>query len=322
MSDRARWRLFGEVETAENWLVTTAIGGDYFERWVDFARDTWLRYARQHGLGVAVAVSDLMVDDELELNGAWQKLLALRSLREALGRHVRCAIIDTDVLISDGAPNVFDAVGPRKVGIVSQVRGIPIELAKMNNRIAYLRATFIDPEFPLVSLLNASPSQLFEWAGLSPVLEDYACSGVIVADTASHAEEFARWYSEAPQTPEYLALGDWEQTYLNHQIQQLPEVQWMPYQWQALWGFEVAAYYPFLYSQDCPRDVAQWCLSASLSRNHFVHMAGQWESALLEQRGPEWPGLAGAEVFLRRLREHEESEATAVMRGKIQPPTT
>ena len=321
MSGGDCWRFFGEVETAENWLVTTAIGGDYFQRWEDFARDTWLRYARRHGLGIAVAVFDLAEYDEPCLNGAWQKLLAMRSLREVLDRDVRCAIVDTDVLMGDGAPDVFCAVAPGKVGIVSQVQGIPMELSRMNNRIAYLRATFIDPEFPLVSLLNASPSQLFEWAGLSPVLEDYACSGVIVADTESHAEKFARWYSEAPKTPEYLALGDWEQTYLNHRIQQLPEVQWMPYEWQALWVFEVAAYYPFLYSQDCPRDVAQWCLSASLSRNNFVHMAGRWESALLGQRGPLWPSVSDAEVFLRRLREHEESEVTAFMRGKILPPT-
>ncbi len=168
MSDRVRWRLFGEVETAENWLVTTAIGGDYFERWEGFARDTWLRYARQHGLGIAVAVSDLAEEDELQLNGAWQKLLALRSLREALGRSARCAIIDTDVLMGDGAPDVFDAVAPGRVGIVSQVHGIPLNLSQINDRIAYLRATFVDPDFPLVSLLNASPNQLFEWAGLSP----------------------------------------------------------------------------------------------------------------------------------------------------------
>lgn len=321
MNDRVRWRLFGEVETAENWLVTTAIGGDYLERWEGFARDTWLRYARRHGLGIAVAVSDLAEEDELQLNGAWQKLLALRSLREALGRGARCAIIDTDVLVGDGAPNVFDAVAPGRVGIVSQVHGIPLNLSQINNRIAYLRATFVDPDFPLVSLLNASPNQLFEWAGLSPGFDNFACTGVIVADTESHKDAFARWYSEAPQTTEYLALGDWEQTYLNHRIQQLPEVQWMPYQWQALWVFEVAAYYPFLYSRDCPREVAQWCLSASLSRNYFVHMAGRWESALLEQRGPEWPGAADAEGFLLRLREHEESEATAAMRGKILPPT-
>lgn len=319
MNDRKRWVLLGEVDS-DRWLVTTAIGGDYFNRWQTFAQDTWLRYASRHGLGVAVAISDISGAQEPGLNGAWQKLLTLRSLRGVLGRDARCAIIDTDVLIGAGAPDVFNVVEPGRVGVVSQVHGVPMELGRINNRIAYLRATFLDPAFPLVSLLNASPRQLFEWAGLSPAFDDYACTGVIVADTETHAAEFARWYSEAPQTPEYISLGDWEQTYLNDRIQQLPEVQWLGYPWQALWVFEVAAYYPFLYSSECPSRVARWCLAATLSRNHFVHLAGSWESTFVRGAGSEWPGISDSDAFIGQLREHETSDMGAIMRGKLLPP--
>jgi hypothetical protein len=317
----ARWRFFGEAKDATKWIVTTAIGGSYFDRWERSVSNTWLRYAQTHGLGIAVAVDDLWEASQPRLNGSWQKLLCLEDLRHELGRDVQCALLDTDVVINPSAPDVFVAVPPGHIGVVSQVHGIPGDLAELNNRIAFLRRKFLQPDFPLDSLLNATPRQLFELAELSPAFDDFACAGVIVADTFSHAETFRSWYLEAPQSAAYLALGDWEQTYVNHRLQQLKEVIWLDYRWQALWIFETAAFYPFLYAEDASPELAGWCLTSSLMRNYFLHLAGRWESSLLPDPALIFPGQAGDILgLLETIHTAELRKSAGHVRGRLEPP--
>lgn len=317
---RGPWILyFPESGQPGSWLVSTAIGGDYFQNWEEGFSGHWFRYADRYGLGIAIAVEDLSSAEEPQLNGSWQKLLAVESLSRTLGGPVRCALIDTDVLISPLADDVFLAVPPGHIGVVSQVNGLPMEFRRLSNRIAFLRREFIYHDFPLNSLLNATPRQVFEWAGLHPAMDDFACAGVIVCDSASHGELFEEWYREAPSDESYLAIGDWEQTYVNHRIQQRPDVRWLDYSWQALWMYEVAAHYPFLYSPAVEPEVVQWCLTASLLKHHFLHLAGRWEKAPDTRSVPRLPEVAEMEDLILRLRSQDHASEPAQMRGKILP---
>lgn len=309
-----------ESQDSDNWLLTTAIGGDYYKRWSDTALPYWLKYAERHGLGVAVAVGDLFRAGEPELNGAWQKMLAPRALRETLGKDVRVALIDTDVLMTGQARCIFDHVPTGKIAVISQRNGLPFPANELRRRIAFYRRTFLDPTFPLASILTAAPSQVFAWAGL-PCFDGYFCTGVLVLDTNAHADLFAGWYREAPQDERYEAIGAWEQDWLNACVQTRQDVAWLEYSWQALWMYEVAAFYPFLYTEDCSSEVAQWCLAASLLRNDFVHLAGRWESSLLGGAGPAFPQIEDFSAFAHQFIENQETPTTAVMRGTLLPPT-
>ena len=55
---------------ANRWLLTTAIGGDYFVNWDQCIKPFWDDYAARHRLGIAVVVGDLFTGEEPELNGA------------------------------------------------------------------------------------------------------------------------------------------------------------------------------------------------------------------------------------------------------------
>ena len=303
----------------DRWLLTTAIGGEYFANWHQRIKSFWDDYAARHRLGIAVVVGDLFTGDEPALNGAWQKMLAPRALRETLGRNVRCALLDTDLLISPGADDVFAAVEPGRIGVVSQEHRLPLEAARLRNRIALLRQRFADPSFPLSSILNATPRQVFEWAGLEEA-DDYLCTGMVVVDTAILGELMADWYGSAPQDDAYHDIGAWEEVWLNYCVQARDEVTWLDYSWHALWIYEVAALYPFLYAEECPPEVAQWCLAASLMRNNFVHLAGRWESGLLGGTSPAFPQVDDFRAFAHQLSEHQKTSTTAVMRGTILPP--
>jgi hypothetical protein len=224
------------------------------------------------------------------------------------------------VIISPFADNIFDAVTVGRKGIVSQINGIPMEYRRLTNRIALLRREYIESNFPLNSLLNASPRQVFEWAGLEPALDDFACTGLVVCDSANHAALFRKWYADAPSDERYHAIGDWEQTYVNHQIQRHPEVQWLDYSWQAIWMFEAAANYPFLYSSTVEPEILQWCATASLLKHHFLHLAGSWETVPTPSSLPTLPGITDMEDFIKRFRSQDCESGLSVMLGKFSPP--
>lgn len=310
--------LLGNEETP-NWLVTTAIGGSYFSEWQSLLSGLWLDYARHHGLGLAVAQEDVFRAGEARRSGAWQKMLAPRTLRDQLGRDIRCCLVDTDVLISPGAPDIFASVSPGFFGVVSQERSIPMEPQALRNRVALLRQQMRDSNFPLSSSLNATPEQLSRWANV-PKLTDYFCSGVIVLDTYAHADKMERWYSEAPGEGAYNDVDWGEELWLNSCIQAEKHVQWLPYAYQALWIFEVAAFYPFLYSIDADPEVAPWCLAGSLMRNHFLHLAGSWEKTFVQGRSPSLPGISDFASFVESLRLHEKSADPAELKGRLDPP--
>ena len=311
--------LVGGNRQADQWLLTTAVGGDYFANWTRTVKPYWDDYAARYGFGVAVITENLFFSGEPQLNGAWQKMIAPRALRETLGRDVRCALLDTDLLISPGAEDVFGAVAPGSIGVVSQEHGLPFEIMRLRNRIAFLRQRFLDSSFPLSSILNATPRQVFEWAGLQPT-DNYFCTGMLVVDTATHAELLADWYRSAPLNDSYHQIGAWEEVWLNHCVQNRDDVTWLDYSWHALWIYEVAAHYPFLYADECAPEIAQWCLGASLLRNNFVHLAGGWESGLLGGGAPAFPRIEDYQQFGRLVRDHEDAIRPAVMRGKLNPP--
>lgn len=315
---KTRLEHVGGTASADNWILTTAIGGEYFDDWRRNVQPSWDRYAREHGAGIAVATGDLFTRDQTALNGAWQKLLAPSALRDFLCRDVRFALLDTDVVISSGAPSIFDAVERGRIGVVSHAPN-ECEL-RLANRVAMLRKTFLDPSFPLSSLLNATPQQVFEWAGIPPH-DMYFCAGVIVGETDSHADLFAKWYDEAPASVDYVNIGALEEVWLNHCVQSRDDVQWLEYRWQALWIYEVAEFFPFLYGAGQNSDTAQWCLAASLLRNHFVHLSGRWESRFLKEEAPILPGLTtDFWTFAKQLSLHEAAPSVAKNCGTLLPP--
>ncbi len=318
--DDSAVRIVGGDPSSHQWLLTTAIGGNYFDQWNRYVKPYWDMYAAEHGLGIAVVVDDLFTDDEPRLHGAWQKLLAPRALRDLLGREVRCALLDTDLFVSPGARNVFEEMPMGKIGVVSEVRGLPKPVAEIQNRVALLRKRFIDGNFPLNSLLNATPDQVFKWAGLPP-MSDYFCSGMVIVDTQTHAVALAEAYRDRPNTEHYASIDWGEEVWLNYFVQSRDDVVWLDYEWHALWLFEVATYYPFLYATTNSEEIAGWCLASSLMRNQFVHLAGRWESAFLGSPEVTMPQVTDVANFIAEVRAHEAQEIDAVQRGRILPPS-
>jgi hypothetical protein len=278
----------GDKQTSR-WILSTAIGGSYLERWKSTAYKSWLSYGSKHDIGIAIATKEIFEGSQPPRNGSWQKMLLTKVFSNRLGRDIRCALMDTDLFVSPLSSNIFDAVPSGKIGVVSQEFGIPYERVRLRSRIGFLRREFMDKSFPLSSLLNASPTEVMRSAGLQCSLNNYFCAGLIVLDSKTHGDIFERWYVSAPDDEAYRSVGAWEEPWLNFCVQSSPDLYWLDYKWHALWLFEVASYYPFLYSMQSYRDLSRWCFASSLMRNNMLHLAGRWESSLLPDFVPTLP---------------------------------
>ena len=261
-------------------LATTAIGGKYFEDWSERSAPGWLQYAKKFNLGIVVAADELLSPSDQYYKGpSWQKLLLPHLIEDSLPNVKRVALIDTDILISPLAPNIFDVSPPEKIGVVSLYKNLPMDYYDVRSRIAFFRQAYYDPEYPLESELLASPEVIFAHRDLT-THGDFFCAGVMVTSLKHHSDSLVSWFYDFDRDAGSALLdqhGNWEQPIVNDKVQSEGLAHWLPYEFQALWIYEMAWYYPFLYrSNPALSDSAADCIVSTLSRNYFLHFAGSW----------------------------------------------
>jgi hypothetical protein len=139
--------------------------------------------------------------------------------------------------------------------------------------MAYFRHIFYSNEYPLDSFLLGDVFDEFRDLEIKPP-PDYFCAGLVVLDK-KHVSQMYGWFFEVQESQNFHG---WEQTHMNAWIQN-EKHHWLPYEYQALWNYEMAWKYPFLYSleKSINRDpMVRSSVEASLWNNHFLHFAGSW----------------------------------------------
>jgi hypothetical protein len=198
-------------------------------------------------------------------------------------RSVCC--LDTDILISPLAPNIFENRDETKVGLVSLRKNLAYPYEGSLRRMAFLRNRYFDQKYPLDSSLFVSIDGLYEMIGLD-AQDDEACSGVFVFNCELHGLNMSNFYNSFDKSV-MDRDGGGEQIFLNHFVQSKGLVEWLEYRFQAMWTYEMANKYPFLYKekdQDQDLSLIKKCIEASLFTNYFLHFAGSWhEGKMWEQ---------------------------------------
>ncbi len=268
-------------------IATTAIGQEYFANWESFSYPSWLSYAKRHNLGIIVVTEDIILpSDSNYKNGSWQKMLIPGLLASKLPKVERVCLLDTDVIISPRAPNIFEIAPLGRYSVVSQEKNLPYDLAEVRRRVSFLRNRNYSSSYPLDSLVLADAKEVFRQQGL-PERDDYFCTGLIVCD-ASHAPQLREWFQTVDTVSADGAIA-WEETYLNHWIQGT-EPFWLPYSFQALWHYEMAWYHPHLYmlgDKISQSHETKRALEAGLWNSYFLHFAGSWHESLAWGASPE-----------------------------------
>ena len=267
-----------------NVLATIAIGEQYLQPFMKYAYHTWEMYCRRHDLGLILFDDDLISPDHPKWKRPnWQKYLIPSAIVDAGLPVNNVCHLDTDILISPLAPNIFDSYNQSKVAVVSMRTGLPIPHQEICRRLAFLRNRYYSSEYPLDSSLFISLKDLYSLINVPPQ-NDYACSGVFVLNLVEHGSmlnEFFLKYDRNILSP--TSGGD--QTHFNYFLQSNDLQQWLEYRFQALWTYEVACRYAFLYSdRNVNHQLIQTCIETSLFTNYFLHFAGSWyESEMWEQ---------------------------------------
>jgi hypothetical protein len=278
-------KIYIEPGISGNILSTVAIGENYLEPWERNALPGWIEYCRKYDLGLVVYQDEKLEKDcEIWKKANWQKLLIGSEISDAGIKVKNICYLDTDILISPLAPNVFEGYDENTICLVSQINGLHQPLHPTLRRLAFLRHTHCDKQYPLDSALFMSPKQIFEFHGVPPH-DEYVCTGFFVFNVANHGGLLKGWFDKYKKGVQSLTGGG-EEPHLNHEFLSWGKLSWLPYEFQALWTYEVAWRYPFLFDVKSNNEaLVRECIEASLYVNHFLHFAGSWHECQMWKIG-------------------------------------
>jgi hypothetical protein len=144
-----------------------------------------------------------------------------------------------------------------------------------------------------------SLEQLYRYHGLA-VQEDEACMGLIVFNVDRHAELMRGWFEKYDRKVESVTNGG-DQTHINYEVQNWGNVSWFDYRFQAIWPYEMAWKYPFLYDYGRENEVLiRKCVEAALYQNYFLHFAGSWHESEMWKLG----GFLSSDPEKTRLKDY------------------
>jgi hypothetical protein len=303
---------------SNNVIATIAIGDSYYQSWHQHAFPTWKAYCERHELGLVVFDADLIArDDPFWKKPTWQKMLIGNVLSKQMPSVRNVCYLDTDILVNPTAPNVFDAYDPATIGLVSLRKNLPYPYEQVLRRVAFLRNKYYDSKYPLDSALFISVGNLYKFHGL-PVQADEACAGMFVFNIENHADLLGTAFLKYDRSIDSITGGG-DQTHFNYEVQSCGKVSWLDYRFQAIWLFEMAWKYPFLYDYGRDKlDVIKECVEASLFTNYFLHFAGTWHESGMWKIG----GVLGGPNELERFNgfvEYLKSPVSGMPLGQIKP---
>jgi len=275
---------------SKNILSTIAIGEDYYHFWYKNAFPSWEKYCVRHGLGLVVFDNDLISDkDPLWKKATWQKLLIAESLKNSPLLVKNVCYLDTDILINYRSPNIFDDYKAETIGLVSIVKNMPFSIDESRRKISFLRNKYYDKKYPLDSAIFMTLEQVFSYHNL-PIQNNFACMGLIVFNVDNHTNLMRQWFNNYDRNVKSITNGG-DQSHINYEIQNWGNITWLDYKYQAIWTYEMAIKYPFLYNFGRNnKSLIRECIEASLMTNYFLHFAGSWHESEMWKLGEVFEG--------------------------------
>jgi len=267
-------KILIKAGASQNYIATIAIGEKYQKNFYKYAYPSWKDYCNRYKIGLIIFEQDLIdQSNPFWKKATWQKLL-IGSKVKNLNNVENICYLDTDIIISPSALNIFESHDPLYLSVISQVNNLPFPDYEVRKRVAYFRNKYIDAKYPLDSALFASPKQIFEYHSKEPQA-DYFCAGVFVFNIKNYAEIMEEWFNKYPRDTDTLTGGG-DEPIVNYEFQANKKIKFLDYKFQALWLYEMAWKYPFLYRDSKNLNLIRECIESSLLNNYFLHFCGSW----------------------------------------------
>ncbi len=266
--------------TSKRAICVTVIGKKFQSLFNKYCINYFKSYAKKYNLGLIV-IKDLIIKKEklyppFNTHPNLQRLLLPKEIKRLYPTYKFLADIDADCIPTHIARNIFDYSNfkhfkDNKIYLVFP-RPFNFSKGKIGKRLSLLRKEFLDKKFPLNSLLSSEDDEekkLFNLNFGGPIATIGTCVGPVDLLIRCFDEVIDKLLKE-PNKLFYL------QHYTNKIFRLRGKVLWLPYEFQAIWSYEVALNYPFLIKNMNNHQLFNNCLQACMSKVDMLHFAGSW----------------------------------------------
>lgn len=304
-------------------LLTGTIGSTYFEDWFIHAFPSWKEYALRNGAGI-VAVRAPTSNAPTRLPLAWYKAFLPEHIMELHPSIRQVALLDSDVIISPTATDIFSFHEQGTIGVISQFN-LPFDRELALRKLAFFRNFFFDPSYPLDSSLHAPVEKIYSDRNL-PHYRDHFCAGVMTIDGLETSRLLASWVREADlveATAIATRTGQWEQPYLNHKVYSAGLNHELPYSFQGLWTLEAALKAPQVFEAIVENDwkAVEQAVEFVMMDLDFLHFAGSWPESQVWKKVLPFSDPRSIDLLVE-WRVARETELTGNARGPIKPSSS
>jgi len=267
---------------SKNYLVTLALGKNFFEDWKRYCSSSWIKYCKKNNLGLIVITKNLVEKkNKFWKKPTWQRLLVPKYIEKLKLKIKNICVLDSDIFINEYAPNIFIKSNLKKISVVNFFKNLPFKRSdyEIRMRLVHLRRLFLNKSFPLRSSLTASPKQIFENYKLSNDIDNYFCAGVMVYNVTKFKNFFEKIYIKYCN-PKYYKKFFGVEIPLNYEVLSKKKPFWLDYKFQTNWLFELSDKYSFIYRIKKNRsEIIKYCAEEILLNSYFLHFPGTLSDA-------------------------------------------
>ena len=311
-------KFYSEMEYS-NWLVSLAIGKEYIDRFEKFILPLAKEYCLFNNIGIACIVNDIDGDLPKETQGkkkTWQKLLIANELHKYSENFENVCYFDSDVLFNPYGKNIFKYHVSDCISIVSQVNSLPGDLLYALKTISYCRNMFYSKEYPLDSSIFMNNKEYYNFHGYEE-FDDVSCAGLFVANIPRHKQILKEIFCKYKTDVDSLTGGGDEPAF-NYELRANTKVNTLPYEFQAIWSYEMAWHYKDLYQQlDKVNENSIQAVCNSLMNKTALHFAGSWYESKLCYSTEIINRMLSAEV--KKFFEYKNRPPDSTPVGRIMP---
>ena len=262
----------------KNWLISIAIGKEYFEKFEKFVLPLVSKYSEKNNLGLACIIDDIDRCFQDEVRGkkkTWQKFLVPWYLKKINQYAENVCYFDSDILFNPYGKNIFNYHDSNYLSIVSQIKGLPFDDFLAKKIISFSRNKYYSDKYPLNSSIFMSTKEYYEYHGYKPY-DDICCAGLYVANLNNHYDQLKSIFCKYTNSVDSITGGGDEPAF-NYEVRTLCKTKNIPYEFQGLWNYEMAWRYRHLYKNklEINQEVIDSICSCLMSMT-ALHFAGSW----------------------------------------------
>ena len=261
---------------SKNYIVTIAIGSKILSEWLKYSFPLWKKYCLKNNLGLIVFTKNIINKNNYYWKKpTWQKMLLGDCLQKYQKNVKNICYLDTDILINPLSPNIFKYNKNQKISLISETFNMPYDLSLVRKKVAFFRNKYYSKKYPLNSSLFMTVKEKYKYHNFKPQ-KDYACAGVIMFNIKNFSSKMKKWFFKYTRFTKTLTGGG-DEPIINYEIFKTKKVNLLDYKFQALWFYEMADKYSFLYMLKSKKTkLLKTCIEETLSNNFFLHFPGSW----------------------------------------------